>query len=75
MDTLRDFFNDLALNHIKGVIVSWAILTFISAVSLWFSINYGDIVSAYQTWSSVMFCVWIVDTVFSAIAVVTRLIH
>jgi hypothetical protein len=75
MDSLRDFFNGWALNHIKGIIVSWAILTFVTGVSLGFSINYGDIISAYHTWSVVMDWLWIFDTVFSAIAGVTWLIH
>jgi hypothetical protein len=73
MDTLRDFFNGWAFDHIRGIVVSWAILTFVTVVSFAFSLKFGGIVSAYRTWSVAMDWLWICDTLFSAIAGVTWL--
>ena len=72
MNWLRDVFDNLAANHIKGVILSWAIITFVAIMSRVFSINFGDVVSAYHTFSAVMDGLWIFGTVVLIITGVTR---
>ena len=72
MDWLRDLIDDLAANHIKGIILTWAILTCVAAVSLAFSINFGEVISVYRTWSAAMNGLWIFDTALFIIVGVTR---
>jgi hypothetical protein len=67
MDDVRDFFNGWLISHIKGIVLSWAIISVVTAVSHGLYGNaYGA--SALHKWSVFMDWLWLVDTVFSVVS-------
>jgi len=64
MDSIRNFYNGWALDHIKGIFFSWVIITITTAVSYGLYGN-TNVSSALHTWSVFMSWVWLLDTAFS----------